>query len=211
MNFGDKKIKKSLFYKNKKLFNIDDKDANKTLVSKKEPYGTNKWTKCFIGYCDNDVIRPLCIMLPQMITYVKCFDSNKTMYFKVSHKKLLKKYIKIWEKISSLVGKKFDTEPAYRDIDKYMKIKIKSYGGNVNTNFKCKKISKENTSCKCLSLIMSDLVIKVNKKYSSQTPLEECNYESLLRNLITRLKIFLKNLIMNLTMNLSVINDGSDN
>ena len=58
-----------------------------------------------------------------------------------------------------------------------MKIKIKSYGGNVNTNFKGKKIPKENISCKCLSLIMLDVVIKVNKKYSSQTPLENCNYE----------------------------------
>ena len=39
MNFGDKKIKKSKFYKNKKLFRIDDIYANKTLVSKKERYG----------------------------------------------------------------------------------------------------------------------------------------------------------------------------
>ena len=38
-NFGDKKIKKSDFYKNKKVTNIDDIDANKILVSKEEPYG----------------------------------------------------------------------------------------------------------------------------------------------------------------------------
>ena len=36
----DKKINKSNFYKNKKLFNIHDLDANKILVSKKESYGT---------------------------------------------------------------------------------------------------------------------------------------------------------------------------
>ena len=40
VNFGDKKINKSTFYKNKKLFNIDDLDVNKILVSKKESYGT---------------------------------------------------------------------------------------------------------------------------------------------------------------------------
>ena len=39
MNFGDKKIKKSKFYKNRKLFRTDDIYANKTLVSKKESYG----------------------------------------------------------------------------------------------------------------------------------------------------------------------------
>ena len=35
-----------------------------------------------------------------MIGYVKCFDSNKTMFFKVSDNKLLKKYNEIWEKIA---------------------------------------------------------------------------------------------------------------
>ena len=40
INFEDKKIKKSDFYKNKKINSIDDIDVNKTLVSKKESYGT---------------------------------------------------------------------------------------------------------------------------------------------------------------------------
>ena len=41
MSFGDKKIKKSNFYKNKKLFKISDIDANKVVVSKKkEPHDT---------------------------------------------------------------------------------------------------------------------------------------------------------------------------
>ena len=55
-------------YKNKKLTNIDDIDANKILVSKEELYGTKNSFKYFIGYNDNedDVIRPLCIKLPQM-------------------------------------------------------------------------------------------------------------------------------------------------
>ena len=37
--FNDKKINKSDFYKSKKLFQIDDIDVDKILVSKKEPYG----------------------------------------------------------------------------------------------------------------------------------------------------------------------------
>ena len=41
INFNDKIIKKSDFYnnKNKIIFNIDDIDVNKILVSKKEQYG----------------------------------------------------------------------------------------------------------------------------------------------------------------------------
>ena len=44
------------------------------------------------------IIRPLCIKLPQMIEYVKCFDSNKTMLFKLTTKKLLENYTQIREK-----------------------------------------------------------------------------------------------------------------
>ena len=81
MNFDDKKINKSNFYKNKKLFNLYDLHVNKILVSKKESYGTKNSLKYFIGYNDDDIIRPLCIKLPQMIGYVKHFDSIKTMSF----------------------------------------------------------------------------------------------------------------------------------
>ena len=50
INFDNKNIKKSDFYnKNKKIFNIDDIDVNKILVSKKEPYGINKTFKYFTG------------------------------------------------------------------------------------------------------------------------------------------------------------------
>ena len=55
INFDDKN-KKSEFYKNKKVFQIDDFNVNKILVSKKEPYGTKSALKYFIGYNDDDVI-----------------------------------------------------------------------------------------------------------------------------------------------------------
>ena len=100
INFEDKKINKSTFYKNKRLFNIHDLDVNKILVSKKESYGTKNSLKYIIGYNHDGVIRPLCIKLPQMIVYVKHFDSNKRMSFKVDDNKLLKKYNQIWEKLA---------------------------------------------------------------------------------------------------------------
>ena len=40
----------------------------------------------------------------------------------------------------------FGSEPAYGDNDKYLEVKIKSYGDKVNTNFQGKKIPKENAS-----------------------------------------------------------------
>ena len=120
-----------------------DIDVNKILVSKKESYGTKNSLKYFIGYNDGDIIRPLCILLPKMIAYVKHFDSNKTMSFKVSGNKLLKKYKKIWGKVGNLLNIKFESGPVYGDVDKYIRTKIKIYGDRVNTNFQGQKVPKK--------------------------------------------------------------------
>ena len=71
INFNDKKIKKSNFYKNKEIFDINDIDVNKILASKKEKYGKYNSFKHLIGYNDNDVIKPLYLELPQMTGYIK--------------------------------------------------------------------------------------------------------------------------------------------
>ena len=170
-----KKSIKTIFAK--KLFKVEDIDINNILVSKKESYDSKYSLKYFIGYKGDDVIRPLCIKLPQMIGYVKCFDSNKIMSFKVTDNKLLKKYNKIWQRLSNLLSTRFDGEPIYGDKDKYIKTKIKLYGDKIDTNFQSKKIPKENATYKCLSLIMLDSPIRANKKYYPQTLLAECKHE----------------------------------
>ena len=119
-----------------------------------------------------------------MIGFVKHFDSNKTMSFKVSDNKLLKKYNKIWEKISNLMNIESDSEPVYGDYYKYIQTKIKTYEDRVNTNFQGKKVPKENASYKCLSLIQLDSVIRVNnKKYYPQI-LEYAARKNKMENLI---------------------------
>ena len=122
--FGDKKIKKSDFYKNKKAFQIDDIDVNKILVSKIEPYGTKNALKYFVRY-NNDVIRPLCLRLPQMTGYFKKFYENVTMSFRVNNKLFLENYNKIWEKVEKLLRIDFESKPVYGDDNKYIKTKIK--------------------------------------------------------------------------------------
>ena len=79
INFDDKKIRKSILYKNKAINNIEDIDIKNTLVSKKEPYSTKNSLKYCIGYNDNEIIRPLCIRLTQMTGY----DENAIMSFVV--------------------------------------------------------------------------------------------------------------------------------
>ena len=81
INFDDKKFKRSTFYKNKAINDIEDIDVNNILVSKKEWYGNKNSFKCFIGYNDNDndIIRSLCIRLSQMTGYARKFDESATI------------------------------------------------------------------------------------------------------------------------------------
>ena len=104
VSFGDKKINKSNFNKKqKKLFKTDDIDAGKSLVSKKEHYGTKKSSKYFIVCNDNDAIRLLCINALKVIRQCLLMLVIKNC----------QKCSKIWRKIRNLIGKKSGSEHVY--------------------------------------------------------------------------------------------------
>ena len=82
------------------IFNRDDNDVNKILVSQKEPYNKNNSLICFIGYNDNDVIRPFCLRLSKTTGYINEFNENKNtmiMFLRVNDEQLFKKYSRIWK------------------------------------------------------------------------------------------------------------------
>ena len=145
INFNNKKTKKKTkkhFYtKNNKIFNIDDIEFNKILVSKKEQYGKNNSSIYFIGFNGNDVIRLLCLKLSKMTGYINEFDENKiSMSLLVKNKQLLKSYNKILKKIEGLMSRDFNSKTTYGDDDeKYIKTKTKTYADIIITNFHNKK------------------------------------------------------------------------
>ena len=59
---------------------------------------------------DNDVIRPLCKNLPRMTIYVRKFEGNATISYKINDKQLLKKYNQLWKKIEKLLKIEFDSK-----------------------------------------------------------------------------------------------------
>ena len=67
--------------------------------------------KYFIEYNDNDVIRPLCLRLPQITGDAKKFNKNVTMSFRVNNEQLLKNSIRICEKIEKLMRIDFESKP----------------------------------------------------------------------------------------------------
>ena len=101
--FQRQKIKRSYFCnKNKKIFNINNIDINKILVSEKETYGKYNSFKYFIGYNDNDVIRPLYLYISQTTGYINKFYKNKmTMSLMIKDIQLLKSYNEIQKKLKN--------------------------------------------------------------------------------------------------------------
>ena len=97
----------------------------------------------------------------------------------VKDKQLFKNYNKIWEKIESLMRKKFDSKPLFGNDDnsKYIKTKIKTFKDSIITNFHNKKVPEEKIPYKCLSIIVLNSFIKTDNKYYPQTFLEECVYK----------------------------------
>ena len=75
----------------------------------------------------------LCIMLPKMNTYRSDSDETKYIYFLINSNKLPEKYNRFWDKFSNIIKRGFDGEPVYND--EYLKMKIKSYEGKLDTNF----------------------------------------------------------------------------
>ena len=104
-----------------------------------------------------------------MTGYVKKFNENTTLSFRVNNKQLLKNYNKIWTKTEKLLRIDFESKHVYGDDDKYIKTKTKIYEDNMSTDFHNKKMPKEKATCKYLSIIMLHSVIKANKKYYPKT------------------------------------------
>ena len=78
------------------------------------------------GYLNNDVIQPLCVILPQMNGNIKYFDDGgKNMSFVTDDEKIYEKYNEIWEVVRKLLKIKFTVGPI-RD-DKYLMEQIEQH------------------------------------------------------------------------------------
>ena len=96
-------------------------------------------------------------MLPKMSAYGRDFDETKFMSFQIKNDELLEKYNEIWDKVSNIIKKGLNSEPAYNE--KYLKTKIKSYKGKISINFHDNNVANESFQCICTSLILEYLNI----------------------------------------------------
>ena len=148
LKFNNIKINKKEFHKSKQAIDLDSITTDKIVGSDKFRHSEDGY-KYFIGYQEDEVVKPLCIILPQM-----------------------NGYIKVWNVIKNKLGIKFPCKPIYEN--KYLKSKEREFDGDVKTNFLSNGLAKENMYYTCISCITIDSVLKMNKKHYPQVYLEEC-------------------------------------
>ena len=131
--------------------------------------------KYFIGYKEGEIVKPLCIILPQMTGYIKYFENGgKNMSFVIKDDDVLDKYNKTWDKIKEKLSIKFHTTPVYDE--KYIKAKVREFNGMIKTNFLGDEIPEEIKYYTCIACITIDSVMKMEKKNYLQVYLEEYKY-----------------------------------
>ena len=86
-----------------------------------------------------------------MYAHRKDFDGTKYVSLLIKDDKLLEKYNEIWEKVNNIIYKELDSNPVYNE--KYIKTKIKSCNGKINTNLHGIRITEEGSNFICQSMI----------------------------------------------------------
>ena len=182
IKFGNKEVNKKEFYSSKKAILLDSVDLSKIVVSKKWKID-DKTNKYFCGYLSNDVIEPLCVILPQMNGYIKYFDDGgKNMSFVTDDEKVYEKYNEIWEVIRNLLKIDFTVNHVRDDI--YLVAKLKIFNKINKTTFTNNTIPMEKNNYICIRTIDIDSVLKIDKRLYPQAYLEQCKYKLKKRKIV---------------------------
>ena len=183
IKFGDKEVDKKTFYSSKEAILFDLVDLSKIVVSSRWKLNDTTY-KYFCGYLNNDVIKPLCVILPQMNGYIKYFDDGgKNMSFVTDDEKVHEKYDEIWNVVKGLLKLKFAASPIRND--KYILAKLKISKKKNLTTFNNNIVPKEKNHYIYIPTIDIDSVLKIDKKAYPQAYLEECKYKLKKRKLVS--------------------------
>ena len=185
IKFGDKEVDKKTFYSSKKAILLDSVDLSKIVVSSRWKLNDTTY-KYFCGYLNNDGIKSLCVILPQMNGYIKYFDDGgKNMSFVMDDEKVYEKYDEIWNVVKGLLKLKFAASPIRND--KYILAKLKIFMKKNLTTFNNNNniIPTEKNHYICNPVINIDSVLKIDKKAYPQAYLEQCKYKLKKRKIVS--------------------------
>ena len=162
LKFNNIRLNKKEFHKSKEPIDLMSVNVDQIVVSDKFNHN-NEGYKYFIGYQEDENVKPLCIILPQMSGYIKYFEyGGKNMSFLIKDDEVWEKYEQIWYVIKNNLKIKFHSLPVYDK--KYLKTKVREYDGMIKTNFLGNGMPKENMHYTCIACIAIDSVMTVDKK-----------------------------------------------
>ena len=113
LKFNNIRLNKEEFHKSKEPIDLMSVIVDQIVISDKFEHN-NKDFKYFIGYLEGGIVKPLCIILPQMSGHIKYFENGgKNMSFLFKDDEVWGKYDTIWDVIKNKLGIKFHSEPVY--------------------------------------------------------------------------------------------------
>ena len=92
LKFDNIRVNKKEFHNSKRPIDLDLINVDQIVVSDKFKHSDGGF-KYFIGYKEDEIVKPLCIILTQMTGYIKYFENGgKNMSFMVKNDMHLDKY-----------------------------------------------------------------------------------------------------------------------
>ena len=93
--FNNIRINNKEFQKSKQPIDLMLVNVDQIVVSDKFKH-SDEGFKYFIGYQEGEIVKPLCIILPQMSGYIKYFENDgKNMSFLIKDDEVWEKYKKV--------------------------------------------------------------------------------------------------------------------
>ena len=80
LKFNNAKVNKKEFHKSKQAIDLDSEDTDKIVVSDKFKHSEEGF-KYIVGYQEDEIVKPLCIILPQMNGYIKYLENGGNNVF----------------------------------------------------------------------------------------------------------------------------------
>ena len=123
LKFDKIRLNKEEFYKSKQPINLGLIDVDQKVISDKFKHNDDGF-KYLIGYKEREIVKQLCIILPQMTGYIKYLENGgKNMFFAIKDDDVLDKYNEIWGILKETLNFKFRSTPIYDE--KYIKVKVR--------------------------------------------------------------------------------------
>ena len=174
LKFNNITVNKEEFHKSKQPIYLSLVIVDRIVISDKFKHSDNAF-KYFLGYQKSEIVKSLCIILPQMTGYIKYFENGeKNVSFLIKGDPVLNKYNEIWDKIKEKLSTEFHSESVYDQT--YIKAKVREFDGKIKTDFLGNGVPKENMYYTCIACVAIDSVMRIDQKNHPEIYLEECKY-----------------------------------